>query len=132
MSAYKSSSSVSKPRVRQNRHKQGLNQTIEKLSADFRELKKLSGFKVIEDENPYYTFTKSYIDLKSQTIRIAYKEKIEHVKIPVEYRLGVHIHYDHLNSPLLFFTPDQLSIKMGNRGKKTMIFKQDVFRRSNK
>ena len=36
MSAYKSSSSVSKPRVRQNRHKQGLNQTIEKLSADFR------------------------------------------------------------------------------------------------
>jgi hypothetical protein len=36
VSAYKSSSSVSKPRVRQNRHKQGLNQTIEKLSADFR------------------------------------------------------------------------------------------------
>ena len=34
MSAYKSSSSVSKPRVRQNHHKQGLNQTIEKLSAD--------------------------------------------------------------------------------------------------
>ena len=37
VSAYKSSSSVSKPRVRQNRHKQGLNQTIEKLSADFRQ-----------------------------------------------------------------------------------------------
>ena len=36
MSAYKSSSSVSEPRVRQNHHKQGLNQTIEKLSADFR------------------------------------------------------------------------------------------------
>ena len=36
MSAYKSCSSVSKPRVRQNHHKQGLNQTIEKLSADFR------------------------------------------------------------------------------------------------
>ena len=96
------------------------------------ELKKLSGFKVIEDENPYYTFTKSYIDLKSQTIRIAFKEKIEHVKIPVEYKLGAHIHYDHQKTPLLFFTPDQLSIKMGNRGKKTMIFKQDVFRRSNK
>ena len=29
-------SSVSKPRVRQNRHKQGLNQTLEKISADFR------------------------------------------------------------------------------------------------
>ena len=29
-------SSDSKPRVRQNRHKQGLNQTREKLSADFR------------------------------------------------------------------------------------------------
>ena len=30
-------SSVSKPRVRHNRHKQGLNLTLEKLSADFRE-----------------------------------------------------------------------------------------------
>ncbi|MBP3211761.1 MAG: histidine phosphatase family protein [Prevotella sp.] len=30
-------SSVSKPRVRQNRHKQGLNQTLEKISADFRD-----------------------------------------------------------------------------------------------
>ena len=29
-------SSVSKPRVRHNRHKQGLNLTLEKLSADFR------------------------------------------------------------------------------------------------
>ena len=29
-------SSDSKPRARQNRHKQGLNQTREKLSADFR------------------------------------------------------------------------------------------------
>ena len=29
-------SSVSKPRVRHNRHKQGLNQTLEKISADFR------------------------------------------------------------------------------------------------
>lgn len=28
--------SVSKPRVRQNRHKQGLNQTLEKIFADFR------------------------------------------------------------------------------------------------
>ena len=33
-------SSVSKPRVRHNRHKQGLNLTLEKLSADFREQKK--------------------------------------------------------------------------------------------
>ena len=33
-------SSVSKPRVRHNRHKQGLNLTLEKLSADFREYKK--------------------------------------------------------------------------------------------
>jgi len=33
-------SSVSKPRVRQNRHKQGLNQTLEKISADFRYNKK--------------------------------------------------------------------------------------------
>jgi len=31
-------SSVSKPRVRQNRHKQGLNQTLEKISADFRKV----------------------------------------------------------------------------------------------
>ena len=31
-------SSVSKPRVRHNRHKQGLNLTLEKLSADFRNL----------------------------------------------------------------------------------------------
>ena len=29
--------SVSKPRVRQNRHKQGLNQTLEKIFADFRD-----------------------------------------------------------------------------------------------
>ena len=34
-------SSVSKPRVRHNRHKQGLNLTLEKLSADFREYLKL-------------------------------------------------------------------------------------------
>ncbi|MBO5262627.1 MAG: leucine-rich repeat protein [Bacteroidaceae bacterium] len=32
-------SSVSKPRVRHNRHKQGLNLTLEKLSADFRYIK---------------------------------------------------------------------------------------------
>ena len=31
-------SSVSKPRVRHNRHKQGLNLTLEKLSADFRKI----------------------------------------------------------------------------------------------
>ena len=43
VSAYKSSSSVSKPRVRQNHHKQGLNQTIEKLSADFRYYKMFFG-----------------------------------------------------------------------------------------
>ena len=35
--------SVSKPRVRQNHHKQGLNQTIEKLSADFRYYKMFFG-----------------------------------------------------------------------------------------
>ena len=34
-------SSVSKPRVRHNRHKQGLNLTLEKLSADFREKVKI-------------------------------------------------------------------------------------------
>ena len=31
-------SSVSKPRVRHNRHEQGLNLTLEKLSADFRNI----------------------------------------------------------------------------------------------
>jgi len=31
-------SRASKPRVRQNRRKQGLNQTLEKLSADFRQI----------------------------------------------------------------------------------------------
>lgn len=35
-------SSVSKPRVRHNRHKQGLNLTLEKLSADFRKYDKIS------------------------------------------------------------------------------------------
>ena len=50
MSAYKSSSSVSKPRVRQNRHKQGLNQTIEKLSADFRfhKIKRPADLSIVE------------------------------------------------------------------------------------
>ena len=38
-------SSDSKPRARQNRHKQGLNQTREKLSADFREKEKQPKFK---------------------------------------------------------------------------------------
>ena len=35
-------SSVSKPRVRHNRHKQGLNLTLEKLSADFRYIENCS------------------------------------------------------------------------------------------
>ena len=46
-------SSVSKPRVRHNRHKQGLNLTLEKLSADFR-IKKKSAGRLEDDskENP--------------------------------------------------------------------------------
>ena len=59
-------------------------------------------------------------------MRISFKEKMEHVKIPVEYKLGAHIYYDQQKTPLLFFTPDDIYIKMGNRGKKTMIFKQDI------
>ena len=39
-------SSVSKPRVRHNRHKQGLNLTLEKLSADFREYKNVANYTV--------------------------------------------------------------------------------------
>ena len=90
------------------------------------ELKNLSGLKIIEEANPYYEFTRSYIDYKTQTLRISFKEKMEHVKIPVEYKLGAHIYYDQQKTPLLFFTPDDIYIKMGNRGKKTMIFKQDI------
>ena len=41
-------SSVSKPRVRHNRHKQGLNLTLEKLSADFRCLSKSELFKIVD------------------------------------------------------------------------------------
>jgi len=44
-------SSVSKPRVRQNRHKQGLNQTLEKISADFRNKKKYT-FSFLSDSIP--------------------------------------------------------------------------------
>lgn len=94
------------------------------------ELKKISGLKIIEKANPYYEFTRSYIDYKTQTLRICFKEKMEHVKIPVEYKLGAHICYDQQKTPLLFFTPDDIYIKMGNRGKKTMIFKQNLFRSS--
>ena len=45
-------SSVSKPRVRHNRHKQGLNLTLEKLSADFREnsYTKLATEKISKDK----------------------------------------------------------------------------------
>lgn len=45
-------SSVSKPRVRHNRHKQGLNLTLEKLSADFRtkRLEAIFNVKIIVDE----------------------------------------------------------------------------------
>ena len=42
-------SSVSKPRVRHNRHKQGLNLTLEKLSADFRENKEAVYFSSNEE-----------------------------------------------------------------------------------
>ena len=49
-------SSVSKPRVRHNRHKQGLNLTLEKLSADFRDLfllDKLFQLKSVSDVSLY-------------------------------------------------------------------------------
>ena len=38
------------------------------------ELKNLSGLKIIEEANPYYEFTRSYIDYKTQTLRISFKE----------------------------------------------------------
>jgi len=44
-------SSVSKPRVRHNRHKQGLNLTLEKLSADFRVFTNLHGNKVTQKKH---------------------------------------------------------------------------------
>ena len=51
-------SSVSKPRVRHNRHKQGLNLTLEKLSADFRDYRKSEGWQFLFSmkQNEYFVF----------------------------------------------------------------------------
>ena len=55
-------SSVSKPRVRQNRHKQGLNQTLEKISADFREYYKLKDLPFVNEmETEYNRLSPKYI-----------------------------------------------------------------------
>ena len=93
-----------------------------------KELKNISGFRVTLDDNPYYTISRSYIDTKSQTLRIALKEKIEHSKIPVEYKLNARLYYNREKTPLLFFTPDKINIKVRNVGRKTMTFKQDLNR----
>ena len=106
-------SSVSKPRVRQNRHKQGLNQTLEKISADFRYYNEIYPTRIDYTGNtaaglqPYASVRLSYVDRPDTTLAFIHGHRLRHLKCVSsiglyhaeakvrEYRMGYTLNHSH-------------------------------------
>lgn len=76
--------------------------------------------KVTLDENPYYSLEKGDINLGEGTLRFKLKEKLSHSETPLETDLKMRFEYDRDKYPLLFFTPEEVTLLAVNRGTRTM------------
>lgn len=78
------------------------------------------GVKVLLEENPFYSLEKGSIDLGKGEFNFELKEKMEHSKTPLTTDLNFRFEYDKEKYPLLFFTPEEVTLKAINRGTRSM------------
>lgn len=76
--------------------------------------------KIIMDENPYYSLENGDVNLGEGYLKFKLKEKLDHNETPLVCDLKLHFEYDRLKYPLLFFTPEEVTLKAVNRGTRTM------------
>lgn len=95
----------------------------QKTSIDF-DTNKID-FSLSMDENPYYSMT-SHIqnDSINNSISIDIHEKVPRLQIPLEYLVNLKINYDKEKYPLVFYTPDNIKLRIVNKGIRKMTIEE--------
>lgn len=75
-------------------------------------------------ENPYYKIIHQEFDILHNEMKFELEELIPRIDIPIKKDLQLFIRYDKNKYPLVFFTPEEISFTVLNKGVRTMKIKE--------
>ena len=82
-------------------------------------------FNLTMDENPYYSISNIVQnDSIDNGISFNIQEKIPRLQIPLEYLINLKINYDKEKHPLVFYTPDNIRLRIINKGIRKMTIEE--------